>query len=183
MDADSLFLRRHQQIASLSASHDHVDLLDLSDKLRQMLCDKHSLMDVVNTDRMKVKFCVGLFSFPVDEHTTFMSLEDGIDPDTRRPGAPSKLMSKDEFLGHTVVWLDGRGHSVKDVIGHARNVAGGSHFDPKTDREEYRYLAQLSSQLFVGGLPAGIRMLQAIGRVTARGLQPLVEAVSIRQAP
>jgi len=40
-----------------------------------------------------------------------------------------------------------------------------------------RWSNQAARELFIGGLPAGIRQVQAVARVVLRGLQPLRDAV------
>ncbi len=91
MEADKLFLARCRQIASLLESHNEVDLLDLSSYLRALFLDQHALVDTVNAgpEKVRLEFHVGTFSNQPDQFTTLLSFEDGIDPQTRRPGAPS----------------------------------------------------------------------------------------------
>lgn len=167
-------------MAMLVASHDELDLLDLAGLLRKVMCDKHSLMDTANVRKIKVRFEVGCFgpSFgpgddPYWEYVAFQSLEDGIDPQTS-PGGRTLTLNKDDFLKHEILYIYGKAHTVRDVIRFATNVAGGVHHDPNPNRE-YRLIKAASETLTIGGLPASIRQLKAITRVTLRGLEPLIE--------
>lgn len=175
MDAKELFLRRCRQVASLLESHDEGDLLDLSAYLRTLLCDQHCLVDTVNRrkDRVPLEFHVGSFSQKPDEFTALLSLEDGIDPETRHPGAPWVVLTHKQFLRHVVVHSYKESLTVLDVIKHATNVAGGVHHDPY----DKRLLARLSQRHSIGNLPLGIRMLKAIARVTMRALDPLIKRI------
>lgn|SRR5262245_11521116 len=179
MDIDALFLARCRQVQELSASTDEIDHLDLAAILRQLFLDDHPLTHKVNQAlRLKLKFRVGQFNYEPDEHTTFQSLEDGVDPETRLPGSPSKEVNFDGFINHKVLFIKGRGHSIRDVIKHASDVQGGVHrSDPK---EQHRLIAAYSASFAIGGLPAAIRQLSAIGRVALQGLKPLIVAVEER---
>lgn len=182
MSPDTLFLRRCEQVATFVASNDQIDLLDLSGTLSQLLCDRHSLVDVANTDKLKITFQVGTFEWEPDEYTDLLLLEDGLDPDTARPGKQTMQLTKAQFLGHPIIWAEKRWHTVNDVIGHARNVAGGRHYDPHNKKERYQALKAAASQIEVGGHPVSVRQLQAIGRVTLKALAPLIKAVRARHA-
>jgi hypothetical protein len=177
MDANTLFLERCRQVEELTKSQAEIDLLDLSARLRQLLLDGNSLIHQVNKNhRLKLSFVVGTFRNPPDEYTKVASLEDGLDPETRPSGSPSEQVNLDGFLGHKTLYLNGHGHSVRDIIKHASDAAGGVH---RTDSpaDQHRKIAEYSDGFGIGGLPAAIRQLQAIGRVTLRGIQPLIDAV------
>jgi hypothetical protein len=69
---------------------------------------------------------------------------------------------------------NGQEHTVKDVIKFAANVAGGVHHDPKP-KPEFGAIKEFSDRFGIGGLPAGIRQLMAIARVTLKAFRPLLE--------
>src|ERR1700686_26238 len=100
MDAEPLFLQRCGQLTALLQSDSEIDLLDIGAILRQLLLDKNKLMDAANKEGIKPKFHVGLSVYGPNEHAdkTFWSMIDGIDPEVRRPGAPSAHFGRDEFL-------------------------------------------------------------------------------------
>ena len=177
MDAKQLFLERCKQIETLAQSHAEIDLLDLAARLRQMFLDGDSLVHQVNREhRLRLVFLVGQFRSIPDAHVTVAGLEDGLDPDTRPPGSPSKEVNLDGFTGHVVLYLKEHGHTVRDIIKHASDAAGGVH---RTDspREQHRKIAEFSAGFDIGGLPAAMRQLKAIARVALKGLRPLIEVV------
>jgi hypothetical protein len=181
MDAASLFLERCKQIETAMASTNEIELLDLAAHLRQLLIDDTSPLHKVNRERrLKLKFVVGDFRQRPDRYTAILSLEDGVDPEGRRPGSPQKQVSLGGFLDHAVVYLKGQLRSVGDVIKFAANVAGGVHHATPSDRQ--KLIHEYSSQFSIGGLPGAIRQLQAIARVALRGLRPLIEAVENGEA-
>ena len=176
MDASRLFLERCSQIRRLLESSKEIDVLDLSAPLRQLLIDDHPLVHKANeSHRIKLRFRVNQFHSMPDKFTTVLALEDGLDPDTARPGKASTEVSLDGFLGHTVLWFNGKPRSVYDIIDLAANVAGGVHHSKP--KESQRLIAEYSSLFGIGGLPAGCRQLKAIARVTLKGLAPLIDAV------
>lgn len=176
-----LFLERCRQVDALMKSQKEIDLLDLSARLRQLLLDGNALVHQANQNyRIKFVFRVGEFRGPPpDEHDVILSLEDGLDPDTRRPGGLAKEVNLDGFLAHKVLYLRGKAYSVRDIIKHASDAAGGVHRSDNPS-EQHKKIADYSSGFGIGGLPAAIRQLQAIGRVTLKGLAPLIEALQRR---
>jgi hypothetical protein len=176
MEANRLFLERCRQIETLAQSNAEIDLLDLAARLRQVFLDGDSLVHQVNREHhLKLAFVVGQFRSTPDAHVTIASLEDGLDPDTRPPGLPSKEVNLDGFMGHVVLYLKGHAHSVRDIIKHASDAAGGVH---RTDspREQHKKIAEFSAGCGIGGLPAAIGQLKVIARVALKGLRPLIEA-------
>src|SRR5262245_57675602 len=107
MDADILFLERCKQVEKAAQSSSEIDLLDLSARLRQRLLDP--LIHEVNRQRrLKLRFVVGEFTLTPGAYTAILSLEDGVDPDTRRPGTPRMEVNLDGFLGHKILYLKGQ---------------------------------------------------------------------------
>jgi hypothetical protein len=177
MDAERLFVERCKQVGELACSHKEIDLLDLAAKLRQLFVDDHPLVHQANTNhRLKLIFRVGDFRIQPDIYTAILSLEDGVDPDTRPPGSPSREVNFDGFMNHKILFLKGKGRSVRDIIQMGANVAGGVH---RTDNpnEKQKLIADYSRSVSIGGLPGAIRQLQAIARVALKGLYPLIAAI------
>lgn len=178
MNVDGLFLGRCKQLEKLMQSHDELELLDVSAILRQMLADDHPLIHKANASRrIRIVFQVGMFKQPPDEFTTFQSLEDGVDPYTRPPGSPSKEVDINGLLRHEILIIRGTPQTIKDVIQFAANVAGGVHHTTNP-KERQRLIAEYSAHFSLGGLPAGIRQLQAIARVFLRGVAPLIYTIN-----
>jgi hypothetical protein len=72
--------------------------------------------------------------------------------------------------------LNGQSVTVRDLIDHLAHIEGAVHrSEPRVRRE--LVLSQAARQLFIGGLPARVRQIQALGRVVLRGLKPLRDAV------
>ena len=177
MDADRLFIGRCHQLAGLMKSHDELRLLDLSALLRQLLVDDYPLIHKANFQRgLKLTFKVGEFRLAPDQYTEFLSLEDGLDPDTRPRGSPSKEVDVAGLLRHEILFIRGKPHSVQDAIKYAANVAGGVHHT-SNPKERQKLIAEYSSIFVIGGLPAGIRQLQAIARVFLKGASSLISAI------
>lgn len=184
MKAELLFLHRYKQMSLLTGSLDEVDLLDLSQRLYQMIVDKHSLMDTANTRRIPLRFRATAQPPPpawILDMSAFVSVEDSVDPDVvvgKPMAAYVREMTRDEFLALQVVWIEGKPLTVKHIIGYARNVAGGGHHDPTTQYGEYRALGEQREKIRFGGLPQGVRQLRAIGRIVVRGLLPLYDDIT-----
>jgi hypothetical protein len=188
MRSDDLFLRRTEQIAALSQAHDEGSLIDLSGHLYQMLCDKHSLVDTVSKGCVQASFSVNARARePLPDWLVplvhYQAAEDLIDPELW-PGVEVAPLSKDDFLKMNVMYIRGQYLTVKHVIGFARNVAGGGHFDPTPQYGPYEALrlwreAPLIHPMAEGYHP-GLRQLRSVARVTLRALQPLVETVRLR---
>src|SRR5437879_2666589 len=95
--------------------------------LRQMFLDGDSLVHQANREhRLKLAFVVGEFRSAPDGWVTIASLEDGLDPDTRPPGSPSKEANLDGFMGHVVLYLKGHGYSDRDIMKRPSDAAGGA---------------------------------------------------------
>lgn len=178
MHPDRLFLARCDHIAFLQKASNEAEVLLLGGLLRQMLVDKHSLMDIVNTGRLKVRFSIPEPAY--DENTL---RKDGvfwyqnIYDETLNP--VRRELSKDQFLAYKLVFARGDYATVKGLIRHSANVAGGFHFDPNPD-PEYVAITARFAEIIWGGLPMEVHLLREIAHVTLRGLQPLIEAVKRR---
>jgi hypothetical protein len=174
MDAETLFLHRCQQLNEATKPTDELSMVDAAAKLRQLLLDSSALIHKANANhRLKLQFAVGDFRNKPDAYTAILSLEDGLDPTTRPPGSPEKILSLDGFLGHPIVYLHTHPHSVRDVIKLCSDVLGGVHLT-NNPKERQRLLADYSSSVSIGGLPGAIRQMAAICRVTLKGLEPLI---------
>jgi hypothetical protein len=179
MNLKELLVERCRELEQLLPSPKQIDALDLSRVLRQLLADKHSLVNTANEQKVPIRFVVNPLGPlpPGGLSTDSVLLGDGLDPDTSAPihAAPVSLGLED-FLKHVVLIIEGKERSIKDVIKFGANVAGGVHHDPKP-RHEYKDIQAFSSMFGVGGLPAGIRQLKAISRVTLKALQPLLDSI------
>jgi hypothetical protein len=108
----------------------------------------------------------------------YWSLEDGLDPDLDHPpGLMAPIdATRDQLLARRVMMVDGAEVTVRDLIGQLAHIEGAVHRSEPRERREV-VLKEAARQVFVGGLPAGIRQIRAVARVVLRGLEPLREAV------
>jgi len=169
------------QLQKLAASTREIDILDMAGIIRQLLLDNRSVADAANSNRLKLRFKVGVLrEYPSRENPLFQSLHDAIDPETDAgPHAKSVVVNRDGLIGHPIMTIRGKAHTVKDVVGFAANIEGGRHLDLRP-KEQYDLLREFSDHLSIGGLPCGVAMMRAITRVILRGLQPLIDDVNAR---
>lgn len=185
MHPKGLFLQRCRQIEQLCSSEREIDFLDLAARLRQILLDQSPLIHAVNTYGIKIRFRVVLLRpiweelpFIERKDLSFYSLEDGIDPELPNisPSAEIMELKLDGFLSHVICYTATEDITIGQAVKFAANVAGGIHHSPRP-KPEHETQANLSGVWNVGGLPFGIRQIRAIGRVTLRGVAPLIAAV------
>lgn len=175
MTREELFIHTLEDIERRLQSKDEYEILMIAGLLRKLLLDRESVVDIVNRKkRSKISFTVNDREPPQYPRMTFWSVEDGFDPDTAL--APRLLkpinINKDQLLARPVMIIDGHVFSVKDLILHVSNIQGSIHAgDSRTDKE--KTLTKLAETIFIGGLPAGIRLLRAVARVVLKGLDPL----------
>jgi len=182
MDPEPLFLKRCEQMAALMQSNDEVDLLDVARLVRQILMDKHSLLDTANKSRIKIRFHVGVSSFDMPdphEKATFWMILDGLDPEIRHPGAPSAHLTANQFLQHVVINDHGTRITIKDVIDNAAHISGGVHHDP---RPKNTPMTHVNRKVSVRGFPVDVAYLKGIAKVTLRAMQPVIDDVQTRQS-
>lgn len=181
MDVEQLFIRILQDLETRLDSRDWYEILHIPVLLRTLLMNQNPLLNQVNRERRKkVRFTVNDRPFPPYKPTPdFFSLEDGFDPDTSVPHLSNPIeVSKDGLLSRPVIFYEGQVYTVKDVIQHAAYVGGILHpGQPKNHRQEV--FQELRNTWNIGGLEAGLRLLQAIGRVVRKGLEPLRRQISV----
>lgn len=183
MDAETLLVRTLSDLEHRAAATDEYEALLAAGLLRKLLMDAHPLVDQVNANyRLKLRFLIN-GSTPYEELVladgpSYWSLEDGIDPTIDQPPglmAPEEA-TRDQLLSRRVMMLSGKEVSVRDLIDQLAHIEGAVHSSqPREPREAM--LKQVARELYIGGLPAGVRQIQSIARVVARGLAPLREAI------
>jgi hypothetical protein len=176
VEPERLFLATCTDLEGRITHLDEYGLLRAAGLLRQLLLDETRLIDVVNRKfRIKVAFLVmdrrSNMEMVAADGAEFYSVEDGLDPSTARPGTTIEL-TRDQLLKWKVMFVSGHYVTVHDLIDQLAHIEGGVHSgSPKTDKE--KSLVQAAGMFGIGGLPAGIRMVAAIGRVVVSGLAPL----------
>jgi hypothetical protein len=187
VDPDALFLRTLDDLEQRIVATDEYEVLLAAALLRKLLLDSHPLVDQVNAaHRLKLRFRInGPTAYEemiLRDGAVFLSLEDAIDPELDHPpGLMSPIeATRDQLLARRVMVLNGESITVHHLIDHLAHIEGAVHkSDPREQRE--LVLSQAARELFIGGLPAGVRQIQAIARVVLRGLQPLRNA--LRSSP
>lgn len=176
---ESLFLSTLHDLSSRIAGHDEYNILGASALIRKLLIDDFPLVDQVNRKyQLKLKFEISESnpSIPGVPEPSFWSVQDGLDPETSRPGKPRKQVSRDQLFATVLAIVDGKPYSLRDIVLFEANVMGGVHAgSPKEEKE--RVLQTINCTLAIGGHRASLRQLQAIGRVVLRGLEPLRSAI------
>lgn len=160
MDANLLFLHRVRQLALLVSSNEEIDLVDVAGRLRQLLFDKRSLVDVVNPG---------------------IELEFELETVVFGPGGPKEAtlkLNRHDFCRHVVIRAHGHPFTVKDIVKYNANQKGGSHWDP-TGKAEFEKL-RFWETLVINGVAAPTRYLTDIGRSVVKALDPVVRAVEAR---
>lgn len=175
MDRDQLFIRTIKDLESRLDSNDEYEILMIASLLRKLLLDRNPLTDQVNRKRrLKIKYRINDRPLPTDEPVPiFWSVEDGFDPDTSVPHLSKPIeVTKDQLLSRPVLISNGQTVTVRELILHLAHVQGAVHSGMPKDKKD-KVMKKLIETLGIGGLPAGLRLLRAIGRVVRKSLQPL----------
>jgi hypothetical protein len=111
----------------------------------------------------------------------FFSLEDAIDPDLNHPpGLVAPFAATlDQLLARRLMVVKGEDVTVRDTDQTTSLTSRGQFIALTLGSGKRSSSNQAARELFIGGLPAGIRQLQAVARVVLRGLRPLRDAVQL----
>ncbi len=179
-NVESLFLSTLRDLEARIADPDEYNVLGSSALIRKLLIDDFPLVDQVNRQyRLKIVFEISESnpSIPGVPEPTVWSVQDGLDPETSRPGKSRKIVNRDQLLATVLAVVNGKSYSLREIVLFEANVMGGVHAgSPKEEKE--KVLQALNSTLAIGGYRASLRQLQAIGRVVLKGLEPLRVAVT-----
>jgi hypothetical protein len=184
MDPGQLFIRTLSDLEKRVAATDEYEVLLSAGLLRKLLMDQTPLMDKVNSAyRLKIRFRINGESpyerLVHEDGPVYWSLEEAIDPEIALPPgmrAPFDA-TRDQFLARHVLRVRGSWVTVRDLIDQLAHIEGAVHkHDPENEREEI--LQRVARQIYIGGLPAGLRQVQSIGRVVKRALTPLSDAIT-----
>lgn len=177
--AESLFLNTLRDLESRIPDTDEYVVLGISALIRKLLIDDFPLVDQVNRQhRLKLTFEITESdpSVPGAPEPTFYSVQDGLDPQTARPGKPQKTVNRDQFFATVLAVAGGKSHTLREIVLFEANVMGGVHVgSPKEEKE--KVLQAVNDAFAIGGYRNSLRQLQAVGRVVLRGLDPLRQAV------
>lgn len=188
MDAASLFLRTLDDLKTrLGSRFDEYDVVLSSGLLRKLLLDSPSLVDEVNRKhRLKLRYRVNarppLWQLTESPPPAVWMAQHGFDPDLALTAVEPLDVDRDGLLKRNIAWYEGRWVTVKDLIRYTAHVAGGVHrYPPGAPGEEA--LVKLAGEIRVGACDPGVRALQAVGHVVAKGLQPLKVLVDAEARP
>ena len=175
---EKLFLDTLDDLENRIRSNNPYEILGVSALIRKLFLDSYPLVDRVNR-RHKVKI-----RFEVTEGKLLDTLArmgivpsiysplDGLDPHTSRPGKKRKLVGRDSFFKQKILVVDGRVFSIREIILFEANIMGGVHVDsPKTEKD--KVIDHINKVLGVQGYRFSLRLLQVIGRIVLRALDPL----------
>lgn len=176
---EQLYSRTIDDLENHISGQDPYTILGASALIRKLFLDDHSLVDQVNR-KHKLKFvfnvCLPTPNPPGLPVPVVFSIQDGLDPDTSRPGKPTSQLSRDKFFKVIVLIINGKEYTVKDVVLFEAHIMGGVHAgSPKTEKENV--LKTLNDQLSIGGYTSSLRQLQAIGRIIIKALLPLTQHI------
>jgi len=181
-ETERLFVRTLEDMEARIKSTDLYEVLVLSALIRKLFLDDNPLVDQVNRKhRHKIKFMISDPNSPytqmvLSHKPSFYSVQDGLDPDTARPGKAVIEVNRNQLFSTMVLMVQEKPYSVREVILFEANVMGGVHAgSPRTDKD--KVLAVVNELYSVGGSRAGLRQLQAISRVILKSLQPLRDSV------
>jgi hypothetical protein len=180
--ADSLFLNTLHDLESRIADTDEYNVLGSSALIRKLLIDNSPLVDQVNRQyQLKLVFEISESSPSIlgVPGPTVWSVQDGLDPETSRPGKPRKVVNRDQLLATVLAVVNGKSYTLREIVLFETNIMGGVHAGSPREEKE-RILNALNSAFAIGGHRASLRQLQAIGRVVLKGLGPLRAAVTSR---
>lgn len=177
---DFVFLETLREIEERLGRNSIYDSLMLGGLLRKLLLDGSALVHQVNRDRkLPIRFVANtLTTFSPYNEIEYCSLEDSTDPDVAYPPLKKPVELKlEQFLKHNVMVCRGKPVTVHQLIDHVSHVEGSIHFGLAKEVLD-KELQQISDSLFVGHLPAGMKVLRGIAIITLRGLATLRSNIS-----
>lgn len=155
-----------------------MEVLELGGILRQVLWDKQALADVVNVNRLPLRFRVKVLADK--PNFDYHMLGRGLDPEEADADPNDvRVLTKNQLGQHIVGRLDDRFITVKDVVRFCANKLGAVHYDPNSSAEDEvpRELYKLAEH---EGIPFILHQLMAIAFVVLRGLEPLYLEIKAR---
>lgn len=189
MDDDTLFLETLRDIRGKSDSNNprpEYEAQQLGWLLRKLLMDGHPLIDLANRKhRLPIRFLVDDGSpyqdMVLSMGPEFYSLVDAFDPqDSGVAGARVIEVDRDGLLARPILLLKSDWYSVRDIIKYVAEVEGAVHRGQPSAKE--RVLAE--SGIGIGGYDSpAVRSLFPVGRVVARGLEPLEARILADRTP
>lgn len=187
MDRERLFLGIYRELEERTmAEPSEYNVLKIAGLLRQLLLDKHRLIDTVNSKartnkpHLNIKYEV-MDKTPYqqmmeDLKPVFWTMQDGIYPKTALIAGKTKIVDRDGLLSYKVMSFAGFNVTVKDIIVYEANIGGAIHAEAPRGAVE-KAIHEAANSVNVGGYPPQTRQLLAIARVVLDGLRPLKEQI------
>ena len=188
MEPDRLFVETLDELARATRGPGvtEYELVVASGRLRLLLLDDHRLVDQVNRDasrRLKIRYRIFVHGggppAPLREGLLFWAVPDGISPliAARQPvQIPVAEVPLADFLAEIVMLFRGEAITVRDLISHVANSAGGVHSGPGRGPHS-GLLRDLETTVGIAGMDAATRCLRGVIMVTVEALRPLRERV------
>lgn len=187
MDRDRLFVHTVDWLSGVARRNppNEHELLLASGRLRMLLLDKQPLLHQVNAPRkFDVRFRIvrtGRSAYTkavLDLKPMMWAVADGIAPAFARPGSgPIESVGLEAFLHERVMIYRGEDVTIRDLIDHLANVAGGVHAGKARDPHNLA-LNQMSDEIMLGGLDSPIWCLRGVAAVVVDALTPLRDAIA-----
>lgn len=202
MHPDLVFLWRCIQLRDLTERPiSQIEVLDLAGILRQLVLDKQSLVDVVNTNKIKLLVETKRTNFervrppartiddegrpvvvlaPWDIEMTVGT----VDALSGRVPVPERVkLTLPQFAQHAIGRIKGEPVTVKMIIKLGANWRGGRHYDPVRSDPELKVFASTdpaSRKPEPRVMELELANLPPIGAAVLRALEPLIEDVLAR---
>ena len=130
-EKEKLFVETINDLQKRLEARGEYEILGISSLLRKLLIDGNPLLHQINREhKLKVTFEVTIDEnfynkfkdgFPLPD---FYSVQDGIDPQTSRPGKNSRSADLDGLLSTPMMLVNGKTYAVKDMVLFEANVTG-----------------------------------------------------------
>jgi hypothetical protein len=190
---DVFFLRFVKQLASCSESRDPGRRLHASGPLSSLLLLPDTLALAVNRRRgfdLTFRVCPAAVRAPRGGHAEagHYVLADELDPDPDpdpgrgRRRCEAVALDVEGFLGHVIGQVEGDGFTIEALIRMTAVVHRAVRPAPQSDPDHERYRA-LASRWIQAGNRLPTKQLAAAGRITARALKPLADAIEAEWPP
>lgn len=181
MDDEDLLRRTLEDLREAVATRDTYKLILAAGQIRKCLIDGgHSLAIRVNREKgltlgFEVPELSPLEKLMMEDGATFLSRADGFSPRFSLTSRGYQIVSLDRFLAWPAVFVMGNEVSVRDVVLHVANVAGGVHRGAPRG-EIANQLEAVSRELFIGAADAGATTasIRGIADVVMHSLEPLL---------
>jgi hypothetical protein len=162
-----LFARRYDELVDGLKAGDSFEIVNVAATLRQLLMDSSPLIHQANRElSLKIRFKVNKVSDINDYPDQPSYLYDDIDPSDLISAHGVLELKLDRFLQQKIIQTPDTAVTVRDVIAHAANKAGGVHFDVSRTSVD---------DVIAGAVPLAIR---SITRIVVAALKPLRDALA-----